>query len=628
MLGITRIMAAAAANLPLWFISRYVESVQQFIDLDYVKGGRENLDYSAPIDISLLDVKKMETHILDCVVALRKVQQQLVNQGKPLILREGEQPLTQQTQAASNRTFAGAVNSVLVEELFWPGAAVPLFNIVKNQLMRAFPDKSKLTDGRYWMPLHWAVFLDSVTVEDTKQVYSSDATALQRHHLQGTDLNNMGFTPAHLLCMQEPTIRNETLIQYLCVVSQGRAFTMSTSYPDRDPDPLLYGFSALHAHCASGQLEEKILQKCLQLDSSQTKKLCNETGLPPLGYLCANSSCSDRLIGCLLNVDDSAQVVGSGIRGCLISTDYSCVLERMDILLKANPEAAKYRTMNGTNLLHTTARHAKWPFQLHVDIMQRILAIHKDAVREKVSDGWLPVHEAARKGTVGVMEFLLDLYPESASIVTIAGSKNLLHLAICDKESATSVMEAKVSFLCSRYPAMIFQSDSDGFTSLHAAIFAKNITVGLALCEAGGQELIRAPIAHPTDADYSFNGRLPLHSLITWNAESLRGSLISKEADCFRLLLRLYPEAAGIEGSVDTPYRMAVDKDLPLYYRRLLLRAAPDLDRAELHRLNYAERRMAMFLAFVAQSTSIDPLLLPRLRNRNKDLVMHVISFL
>ena len=303
------------------------------------------------------------------------------------------------------------------------------------------------------------------------------------------------------------------------------------------------------------------------------------------------------------------------------------------MLLKANPEAAKYHTMNGMNLLHFAARYADGSFQLRIDIMQRILAIHKDAAREKDSDGWLPAHFAARFSTVEVMEFLLGLYPESASIVTIAGSNNLLHLAVGDTGSTTSVMEAKVRFLRSRYPEMILRGDCDGFTTLHTAISLKNLPAVLILCEAGGQELVRAPIAHPTDSDYIGNGWLPLHSLITWNAESLRGSLLSQPADCFRLLLRSYPEAAGIEGGgaatlKSTPYQLAVDKDLPPYYRRVLLRAAPDLDRAELHRLNYAERRMAMFLAFVAQSTNIDPLLLPRLRSENKDLVMHVISFL
>ena len=97
------------------------------------------------------------------------------------------------------------------------------------------------------------------------------------------------------------------------------------------------------------------------------------------------------------------------------------------------------------------------------------------------------------------------------------------------------------------------------------------------------------------------------------------------------MLLHLYPEAVGIEGGVGdykkSPYQLAVDKNVNSYFLRIMLRAVPDLNPVELHRLNYAERRMAMFLAFKAVSTD-DHLLLPRLRFVNKDLLKRVISFL
>jgi hypothetical protein len=45
-----------------------------------------------------------------------------------------------------------------------------------------------------------------------------------------------------------------------------------------------------------------------------------------------------------------------------------------------------------------------------------------------------------------------------------------------------------------------------------------------------------------------------------------------------------------------------VENARPDFVRRLLLRAAPELDPDELHRLNYAERRMSLFLAHCAIS--------------------------
>ena len=129
------------------------------------------------------------------------------------------------------------------------------------------------------------------------------------------------------------------------------------------------------------------------------------------------------------------------------------------------------------------------------------------------------------------------------------------------------------------------------------------------------------------------HGWLPLHMFIFSHYAQLLSCLpFSDAADCLRMLLRLYPEAMGIEASTGgahrkTPYQLAVDNNVDPYYLRMMLRALPDYNPADLHRLNYAERRMAMFLAFKAVSSD-DRLLLPRLRFTNKDLLKRVVSFL
>ena len=597
-----------------------------------VKNGAKKLNADAVVfDITLLDVRKMKAHILDCVAALGIVQQELVGREQALVLREGEQPLTKETQAVllSNKVFKASL-SITATAMLHDSIEVPKVNNAVVRLLRAFPDDLKQTDGRSWLPLHWAVVAGNMglTEADVKLVYASDPMAWQRHHLHG--VREFGYTPAHLLCMQEMTQRNMSMIRHFSILNQ-QAFIMSADYLRRG-NPLLYGYSALHVACHLGHPTEELLMHLLQLDSSQTRKKCSENGHTPLGYLCKTSSCSDRLITCLLEVDSSTELVGNGIVECLKTSNHKPILRRVKMLLKANPGAAKYRNSKGMNLLHLPAFQGKMPPQLRVDIMQRILAIHKDAVREVDSNGWLPVHTASRNSPVEVMEFLLGLYPESASLVT-ARSSNLLMLAVCDKENTTSVMEAKARLLCTRYPAMLLQRDGEGDTPLLSAIWYNNIPALQILCEVGGQEQVRLPVAHPTDVNIGNNGWLPLHYLIDRNAESLRDSHLSKAADLFRMLLRMYPEAAGIEGGVGarykkTPYQLAVDNNLPLYYLRLLLRAAPNLNPAELHRLNCAERRMAMFLAFKAISSQPEPLLLARLRFAKKDLLRHVISFL
>ena len=263
--------------------------------------------------------------------------------------------------------------------------------------------------------------------------------------------------------------------------------------------------------------------------------------------------------------------------------------------------------------------------------MQRLVAIHPDVVKEKVYHGKLLIHHAAASNSsVEVMEFLLGLYPESATIVTFGRDENLLHLAVRSDENTA----AKVSFLCSRYPEMLYQRNGEGKTPLHLALdyFYADIPTVQLLCEVGGPELVRTPIVHPINNAYHRNGRLPLYYLMRSTLLCSSPSPLSETADLFRLMLRLYPEAAGIEAGnravKKTPYQLAVQNKLEPYFLRLLLRAAPNLNPAELHRLNYAERRMAMFLAFKAAASDPEPLLMARLRFENKDLVKHVVSFL
>jgi len=273
-------------------------------------------------------------------------------------------------------------------------------------------------------------------------------------------------------------------------------------------------------------------------------------------------------------------------------------------------------------------------------VIKKFLSIRPNAIKESY-EGCLPLHIAARYQHKEVMEFLIGLYPESATIVTAndgqpdwsdASSNNLLHLAANHREN--------VSYLCTRYPEMMQQRNGEGKTPLHVCLesWYNNFSTfdfssAKILVEMGGQDSVRAPVIHPIDNNYGDNGWLLLHFFIKLQRSQRSFSSLSDAADLFRLMLRWYPEAAGILAGRTpyyrkTPYQLAVDNNFEPYFLRLLLRAAPDLNPGELHRLNWAERRMAMFLAFRAAASDPTPLLMARLRFENKDLVKHVVSFL
>ena len=122
---------------------------------------------------------------------------------------------------------------------------------------------------------------------------------------------------------------------------------------------------------------------------------------------------------------------------------------------------------------------------------------------------------------------------------------------------------------------------------------------------------------------------LPLH-LLTHNGYNnpVAFSTDIGYISTLRLLLRLYPEAAGMKDvSGLTPYSFTEFDENPLFCR-LLLRSAPDQDPAILHHLNWKERKMAMFLGLTAVSASPETMIFAKIRFENNDLFCSVVSFL
>ena len=535
-------------------------------------------------------------------------------------------------------------------------------------LLHAFPDETKMKDGRNALLTHWAMLAVArpeygVTEADVKALVKRDPMSMQTHHMTGMLVSKPGLTPAHFLCMQQETDSVMALIRHYAIYNE-KAFTMCSSCPRDDSDEADYS-SALHAACNARLPSVEFLQLLLQLDPSQAKKASQDC-FTPLGDLCHDALCYQQegtefndAIHCLLAVDNSAEYVGEALCGLLygacrsegwaieeeVASMQEHILTMMDMLLARNTDAAKYRS-NGWNLLHHIASvPSTMPSQLCIIIMQRILTWHADAVREWSDSGFcLPVHLAADNGRNEVMEFMLGLYPESAA-ATNGTDPNILTYLLRRKNEGIVVVDlvSKVRFLCSRYPQLLQQKDDNGNNALFWELAVENFRLPVVkiLCEAGGRELVSAarisPLPVDEGADQEENmddghGWLPLHGFFYSSHAKLRNCLpFSDEAECLRMLLHWYPEAVGIVAGVGdarmTPYQLAVGHNVDPYYLRMLLRALPDLNPADLHRLNYAERRMAMFLAFKAISTD-DHMLLPRLRFANKDLLKRVISFL
>jgi hypothetical protein len=146
----------------------------------------------------------------------------------------------------------------------------------------------------------------------------------------------------------------------------------------------------------------ELLQHLLQVDSSQAKGLysiIDDAELYPLGQLCFNFvkradelPNAEDLVKCLLEVEKSGEVVGNAVFGCIegyTKTGDAAAVDRrnvrvygmIEMLLKANPEAATFRNSDGDdNILHVVCWGSSFPSELCIDIVKLVLPLHKDAV--------------------------------------------------------------------------------------------------------------------------------------------------------------------------------------------------------------------------------------------------------
>jgi hypothetical protein len=208
--------------------------------------------------------------------------------------------------------------------------------------------------------------------------------------------------------------------------------------------------------------------------------------------------------------------------------------------------------------------------------------------------------------------------------------RSLLHLAACDDTSDVADVIAKVQYICDQCPALIYLKDYEGSTALHNLLGNRerfSFKCVRILCDMDWT-VVRDKYT-PSDIPFILTSEinlLPLHFLLQYQSPI---SEVSDKGDCFRLLLSLYPAAAGIKDDHSrSPYDMAVSKNLSAYFLRLLLAVDPTIDLVRRHDLNFAARRQGMFLAFRALSSNVEPTIWSKMRLKGRDLLQHVISYL
>jgi hypothetical protein len=206
-----------------------------------------------------------------------------------------------------------------------------------------------------WLPMHFAVVLfikNKISAEDVHMMHTADVFAITRLS-ENDDLDGgytkKGCTPVHLLCMQkEPNI---SMVRYFCI---------------RDPKSFLLrdqsGRCTLHL---AAQYSESVdlLQTLLQINEKMAdfefEDYDNDNfGIKPLGLLCRRSEflTFHDMLGCLIAIDSSDEMICEGINQCFKSYEGSELgdhnispgsrgertMNLLQILLNANIDAIKY----------------------------------------------------------------------------------------------------------------------------------------------------------------------------------------------------------------------------------------------------------------------------------------------
>jgi hypothetical protein len=532
--------------------------------------------------LALVDRDKMRRHIINCLTALDFVETQI--QGN------NETVDDENYELVKGKVFNASI-SMISDDKFDGDEAI-ISTILSSF---PFPDEGNVSDERSWFPQHFALALgvrNRISEDDIRIMLSVDPL------------------PTHRLSKRE-----------------GDAVIMCDES----------GRCALHLVAQYSESLE-LLEDTIQIDHKMTKMVFEtedtDVEITPLGLLCSRPHFPtfDAMVLPLIEVDSSVDIIYDGMSNHLMSYD-DCLhqdtspgsrgaksLILLGTLLDANPAVAEY---DDSNIFHNACTYLRG--ELCISVLSLFLL--KNGIGIKAFNyGNLPIHYAAANSCLEVVKFLHKIYPESISILGFY-EKSLLHEATYDNTSDIADVIGKVQYLCDQCPAMIHLKNSQGITALHNLLTSDarlSFECVRTLCDIDAT--VVKDKCTPSNISSPPSGMLPLHLLIERHSPIAE---VSDEGDCLRLLLSLYPAAAGIEDDhLPSPYDMAVLKNLSAYFLRLLLAADPTIDPVRRHDLNFAARRQGMFLAFRAISSDLEATIWSKLRLKGRDLLRHVISYL
>ena len=118
----------------------------------------------------------MFMHILDCIGALSFIRANQ-KQKRDNTSMEGSAAAL---MASKHRVFWQTVREIADREAALEDISAEEYNqsIQKNRsldcVLKCFPDDAKGSDGRMWLPLHWAVTLPAIHLSDIETIFAAN----------------------------------------------------------------------------------------------------------------------------------------------------------------------------------------------------------------------------------------------------------------------------------------------------------------------------------------------------------------------------------------------------------------------------------------------------------------------
>jgi hypothetical protein len=274
-------------------------------------------------------------------------------------------------------------------------------------------------------------------------------------------------------------------------------------------------------------------------------------------------------------------------------------------------------------VLHSACTYLKGEFCIAVSslILDKCGEEAGSALRVYSAEGKLPVHLAAEWSSLDVIQLFLAAWPESLFELT-KENENLLHMALSDNNDNRGTVNAKVQYLCEKFPESIHMTNSSSRNPFIDFLCNSDLDLDTMKIICKADETILSKEYVSDDADDDDNRMLPLGWLYNLSNPFLEGSV---STSCFCFLLHLYPAALSAQNQrLYTQIEEAEDD----FVTRLVLNANRSLSPERARDLNYEARKEGLFLAFGAVTNDGEPTIWIKLRHESKDLLMHTISYL